>query len=67
MWQWSNPGKFGYLDVLDAQRTLLDAQGQYIDVLESYHKAAADVERLIGQALGSTAPTSNEEDDSDDE
>ena len=44
-------GKFGYLDVLDAQRTLFEAKDQYIEMLATYHKAKADVERLIGQSI----------------
>lgn len=47
-------GKFGYLDVLDAQRTLFEARAQYIEVLSAYHKAFADVERLIGERLKET-------------
>lgn len=45
-------GKFGFLDVLDAQRTLVDARSQYIEALNVYHKSVADVERLIGECLG---------------
>ncbi|MEI8140313.1 MAG: TolC family protein [bacterium] len=41
-------GKFGYLEVLDTQRTLGEAKSRYLDVLATYHKAAADVERLTG-------------------
>ncbi|MGI9078306.1 MAG: hypothetical protein ACR2G6_13410 [Gemmatimonadaceae bacterium] len=44
-------GKFGYLDVLDAQRTLIAAGGQYLRAIADYHKAVADVERLIGAPL----------------
>ncbi len=44
-------GKFGFLDVLDAQRTLIETRGQYLEALESFHKAKTDVERLIGQGL----------------
>ena len=52
-------GKLTYLDVLDAQRTLFEARGQYIKALAAYHKAAADTERLIGQSLtGLMAPVS---------
>jgi cobalt-zinc-cadmium efflux system outer membrane protein len=52
-------GKFGYLEVLDAQRTLVSAGGQYLGALADYHKAAAEVERLIGVPLGevSSSPT----------
>jgi cobalt-zinc-cadmium efflux system outer membrane protein len=45
-------GKFGYLEVLDAQRTLFEARGRYVEALGVYHKAVADTERLIGGELG---------------
>jgi len=45
-------GKFGFLDVLDAQRTLFEARGRYIEALTAYHQAVADMERLIGEPLG---------------
>ncbi|MBP2685516.1 MAG: outer rane efflux protein, partial [Deltaproteobacteria bacterium] len=45
-------GKFGYLDVLDAQRTLFEATGRYVEALAAYHKAVADTERLVGGELG---------------
>jgi len=41
-------GKFSLLEVLDAQRTLFETQGQYIDALATYHKAVAETERLMG-------------------
>ncbi|MGQ0658901.1 MAG: TolC family protein [Chromatiales bacterium] len=41
-------GKFGYLEVLDAQRTLFEARGQFLDALARYHTATAELERLIG-------------------
>ncbi|HPD14831.1 MAG TPA: TolC family protein [Planctomycetota bacterium] len=44
-------GKFPFLDVLDAQRTLFDARGNLLTALAEYHKALADVERLIGQSV----------------
>lgn len=50
-------GKFGYLDVLDAQQTLFKARIQYIEVLTVYHKAFADVERLIGERLDAVKET----------
>jgi cobalt-zinc-cadmium efflux system outer membrane protein len=49
-------GKFGYLDVLDAQRTLISASGQHLRALADYHKAIADVERLTGVPLNARAP-----------
>ncbi len=48
-------GKFGFLDVLDAQRTLVMINGQYLRALADYHQAAAEVERLIGAPLAGTA------------
>jgi cobalt-zinc-cadmium efflux system outer membrane protein len=50
-------GKFEYLEVLDAQRTLFIVRAQYIDALANYHKARADAERLIGQRLNGTEGT----------
>ncbi len=44
-------GKFGYLEVLDAQRTLFEGRQELIEALASYHKAVADVERRIGRSL----------------
>jgi len=44
-------GRFGFLDVLDAQRTLIDAGSQYLRALSDYYKAVANVERLIGAPL----------------
>lgn len=44
-------GKFGYLDVLDAQRTLFDARARYLQAVTDYHRAVAEVERLIGEPL----------------
>ena len=39
-------GKFPYLEVLDAQRTLFNARAQYHNSLKRYHSARANVERL---------------------
>lgn len=44
-------GRFNFLDVLDAQRTLFEARGQYLRALEDYHTAIADLERLIAQEI----------------
>jgi cobalt-zinc-cadmium efflux system outer membrane protein len=46
-------GKFDYLQVLDAQRTLFEARGRHIESLTAYHKAKAETERLIGQSIDS--------------
>ena len=44
-------GKFNFMDVLDAQRTLYDVKSQYIQSLSTFHKAIIGVERLIGQRI----------------
>lgn len=44
-------GRFRYLDVLDARRTLFTLRGQYVEALANYHTAVADVERLIAEQL----------------
>jgi outer membrane protein TolC len=44
-------GKFGFLDVLDIQRTLFETRGRYLEALATYHKAVADLERLSGAEL----------------
>lgn len=41
-------GKFPYLEVLDAQRTLFDARHQYITALRNYHTSKAQLERIAG-------------------
>lgn len=42
-------GKFEYLDVLDAQRTLFDVREQYIQALVNYHSRRADIDYLNSQ------------------
>ena len=41
-------GKFRYLDVLDAQRTLIEVRGQYVDALVRFHQQRIILERLAG-------------------
>lgn len=48
-------GKFGFLDVLDAQRTLFDVKGQYVEALARFQKGKTVVERFIGQGLDSAS------------
>jgi len=48
-------GKFTMLDVLDAQRVLLQAKAQQLRVLAAAHAAAADIERILG-AAGAVQP-----------
>jgi cobalt-zinc-cadmium efflux system outer membrane protein len=53
-------GKFDYLMLLDAQRTLFEVRGQYIEALGLYHQAVADVERLIGRGFDGLTEMSQE-------
>lgn len=48
-------GKFGVLDVLDAQRTLVEAQERYLDALSAFHRAASEIERLLGSSISLTS------------
>ena len=50
-------GRFGYLEVLDAQRALVTFGSQYLRALTDYHHAVADVEQLTGAPVVGTAPT----------
>src|SRR4051794_12557005 len=43
-------GKFTLLEVIDAQRALLDARAQLIDAEAAYQSAIADAERLTSQS-----------------
>jgi cobalt-zinc-cadmium efflux system outer membrane protein len=44
-------GRFAYLEILNAQRTLADARNQYTRALQRQHTAKAEVERLTADAL----------------
>ncbi|MGS0891941.1 TolC family protein [Burkholderia stagnalis] len=48
-------GKFSFLDVLDAQRTLFQGQSQYVRALADAHAARADIGRLVGTPLAPVA------------
>jgi cobalt-zinc-cadmium efflux system outer membrane protein len=45
-------GKFSYLEVLDAQRTLAEVRGQHVAALKEYHTAQAQFDRLTGKNIG---------------
>ena len=47
-------GKFSFLEVLDAQRTLFQVKSQYLRALADAHRSAAGIERI----LGGSSPTS---------
>jgi cobalt-zinc-cadmium efflux system outer membrane protein len=42
-------GKFAFIEVLDAQRTLIEARGLYLDALAQAVDAKAQVERIYGE------------------
>jgi cobalt-zinc-cadmium efflux system outer membrane protein len=42
-------GKFGFLDVIDAQRSLLQARARTLNTLAAAHEAAATIDRLLGR------------------
>ena len=42
-------GKFGFLDVIDAQRALLQARARYLTALSTSHQAATAIDRLLGR------------------
>ncbi|PPD55591.1 MAG: cobalt-zinc-cadmium resistance protein [Methylotenera sp.] len=44
-------GKFSFLDVLDAQRTLFQAKSQYIQALLDAHQSVAEIERILGDVI----------------
>lgn len=41
-------GKFSFLETLDAQRTLIQARVQYLRAVAEAHRAATEIERLLG-------------------
>ncbi len=45
-------GQFEFLDVLDAQRTLIELREQLVDSLQRYHEKKISIERLIAQEIG---------------
>lgn len=42
-------GKFGFLDVIDAQRSLLQARARYLSALAAANQAASAIDRLLGR------------------
>jgi outer membrane protein, heavy metal efflux system len=47
-------GKFSYLDVLESERTLVEAVASYVEALAEYQAARVDIERIIGRPLPQT-------------
>jgi cobalt-zinc-cadmium efflux system outer membrane protein len=52
-------GKFGFLDVLDAQRTLFQGESQYVTALGEAHRAYAEISRLVGAPTSASASSFN--------
>ncbi|MFC3608839.1 TolC family protein [Stutzerimonas tarimensis] len=50
-------GRFDFLDVLDAQRTLLQARTQYLNTLVQASQASAELERILGSLVAPSATT----------
>lgn len=50
-------GKFDFLNVLDAQRTLFEARESYIETAATYHETILDIERLTGRSITAGKPT----------
>lgn len=46
-------GKYGIIDVLDAQRQLFDAKGRYLDALAEINLQVIELEGLLGQSIHS--------------
>ncbi len=44
-------GKFGFLELLDAQRTLFQNQTLYLQALSNYQRLINEIERLIAQSI----------------
>lgn len=42
-------GKFGFLDVIDAQRSLIQARARYLTTLSTAYQAATAIDRLLGR------------------
>lgn len=56
-------GKFAYLEVLDAQRTLSEVREEYNDTLKKYHLVRAEINRLTAStstSISSMEGTKNE-------
>jgi len=44
-------GKFTYIDVLDAQKTLFESKLKYLEALVEYHKAVAEMKKWTGSKM----------------
>lgn len=44
-------GKYGFLELLDAQRGLFEVKGALLDALSNYHVALIDIQRITGTRI----------------
>jgi cobalt-zinc-cadmium efflux system outer membrane protein len=54
-------GKFSFLDVLDAQRTLFQTRTQYLRALADYQRGVSEIERLVGGPLEASPQTTKQQ------
>ncbi|MEH6435078.1 TolC family protein [Massilia sp. DD77] len=54
-------GKFSFLEVLDAQRTLFQSKNQYLLAVAESYRASADIDRLVGTTGPLTGTTQAQE------
>jgi cobalt-zinc-cadmium efflux system outer membrane protein len=50
-------GRYGYLELVDAQRELLEARGSLIDAAVAARELHIDIERLTGEPLAAAPAT----------
>lgn len=53
-------GKFGFIDVIDAQRTLFQVRSQYLEALANYQRSVSEIERLVGDEFATETPALGE-------
>jgi cobalt-zinc-cadmium efflux system outer membrane protein len=54
-------GKFGQIDLLDAQRALFEARNRYVDALAAFGRARADTERLTSAGMRTPVGSTDEQ------
>jgi len=54
-------GKFSFLEVLDAQRTMHQSKAQYVRAVADAHKASAEISRILDMSGAQSGPVSPEE------
>ena len=56
-------GRFSYLEVLDAQRTLIGARAQRVRALGDHQRAVVTLERLLGEPVATARKTPGKDED----